>query len=98
MTDRQFDLVLFGATGFTGGLVADYLATAAPADLRIPAVLFALTRIHVPRIERPVVVGRPQVLRNFGSAIAYVRRVRFTTDCKILLHTIPALLGRRTGF
>ncbi len=35
MTDRQFDLVLFGATGFTGGLVADYLATAAPADLRI---------------------------------------------------------------
>ena len=35
MTDRQFDLVLFGATGFTGGLVADYLATVAPADLRI---------------------------------------------------------------
>lgn len=35
MTDRQFDLVLFGATGFTGSLVADYLATAAPADLRI---------------------------------------------------------------
>ncbi|HET8731438.1 MAG TPA: saccharopine dehydrogenase NADP-binding domain-containing protein [Moraxellaceae bacterium] len=24
--ERQFDLVLFGATGFTGGLVADYLA------------------------------------------------------------------------
>ena len=35
MTDRQFHLVLFGATGYTGGLVADYLATAAPADLRI---------------------------------------------------------------
>ena len=25
-TDRPFDLVLFGATGFTGGLTADYLA------------------------------------------------------------------------
>ena len=30
----QFDLVLFGATGFTGGLTADYLAEHAPADLR----------------------------------------------------------------
>ncbi len=28
------DLVLFGATGFTGGLTADYLAEHAPADLR----------------------------------------------------------------
>ncbi|MCD6060495.1 MAG: hypothetical protein K0S16_806 [Moraxellaceae bacterium] len=27
-TARRFDLVLFGATGFTGGLVADYLAAA----------------------------------------------------------------------
>jgi short subunit dehydrogenase-like uncharacterized protein len=26
MTDREFDVVLFGATGFTGGLTADYLA------------------------------------------------------------------------
>jgi short subunit dehydrogenase-like uncharacterized protein len=32
--DRTYDLVLFGATGFTGGLTADYLATHAPADLR----------------------------------------------------------------
>ncbi len=35
MADRQHDLVLFGATGFTGGLVADYLASAAPTDVRI---------------------------------------------------------------
>jgi saccharopine dehydrogenase (NAD+, L-glutamate forming) len=33
-TDRTYDLVLFGATGFTGGLTAGYLATHAPADLR----------------------------------------------------------------
>ena len=32
--DRDLDLVLFGATGFTGGLTADYLADAAPAGLR----------------------------------------------------------------
>jgi short subunit dehydrogenase-like uncharacterized protein len=29
--DKPFDLVLFGATGFTGGLVADYLAAHVPA-------------------------------------------------------------------
>jgi short subunit dehydrogenase-like uncharacterized protein len=32
--DRRFDLLLFGATGFTGRLVARYLAASAPPDLR----------------------------------------------------------------
>jgi len=31
---RQYDVVLFGATGFTGGLAADYLAAHAPGELR----------------------------------------------------------------
>ncbi len=31
---REFDLVLLGATGFTGGLTADYLAKHAPEGLR----------------------------------------------------------------
>ncbi|WP_182379199.1 saccharopine dehydrogenase NADP-binding domain-containing protein [Nocardioides sp. WS12] len=31
---RPYDIVLFGATGFTGGLTADYLAANAPKDLR----------------------------------------------------------------
>jgi short subunit dehydrogenase-like uncharacterized protein len=31
---RDFDVVLFGATGFTGGLTAEYLAQHAPAGLR----------------------------------------------------------------
>ncbi|CAN5698514.1 saccharopine dehydrogenase NADP-binding domain-containing protein [soil metagenome] len=33
-TTRDLDLVLFGATGFTGGLTADYLAAHGPAGLR----------------------------------------------------------------
>ena len=32
--DRDFDIVLFGATGFTGELTAAYLAEHAPADCR----------------------------------------------------------------
>jgi short subunit dehydrogenase-like uncharacterized protein len=31
---RRYDLVLFGATGFTGGLTADYLAAHAPPQMR----------------------------------------------------------------
>ncbi len=34
MSDRQYDLALFGATGFTGGLTAEYLAANAPDGLR----------------------------------------------------------------
>lgn len=32
--ERRFDVVLFGATGFTGRIVADYLLAHGPADLR----------------------------------------------------------------
>ncbi|GLW67296.1 saccharopine dehydrogenase [Actinomadura rubrobrunea] len=32
--DRRYDIVLYGATGFTGGLTAEYLAEHAPADTR----------------------------------------------------------------
>jgi len=34
MAERQYDLALFGATGFTGGLTAEYLAANAPDGLR----------------------------------------------------------------
>jgi short subunit dehydrogenase-like uncharacterized protein len=34
MTDREHDIVLFGATGFTGKLVAEYLARHAPKGVR----------------------------------------------------------------
>ncbi|MGM7645233.1 saccharopine dehydrogenase family protein [Nocardia sp. JW2] len=33
--DREFDLILFGATGFVGKLTAEYLLTAAPATAKI---------------------------------------------------------------
>jgi short subunit dehydrogenase-like uncharacterized protein len=35
MADREFDIVLYGATGFVGALTAQYLAQAAPAGARI---------------------------------------------------------------
>ena len=33
MAERRFDVVVFGATGFTGGLTAEYLARNAPAGM-----------------------------------------------------------------
>ena len=34
MAEREYDIVVFGATGFTGALTAQYLASNAPPDLR----------------------------------------------------------------
>jgi len=49
MTDesRDFDIVLLGATGFTGGLTADYLAAQAPEGLR-----WALAGRNPARLEK----------------------------------------------
>ena len=33
--DRALDITLFGATGFTGRLVAEYLAENAPGEVKI---------------------------------------------------------------
>jgi saccharopine dehydrogenase (NAD+, L-glutamate forming) len=46
-TPRDLDLVLFGATGFTGGLTAEYLAEHAPAGLR-----WALAGRSLDKLER----------------------------------------------
>lgn len=35
MAEREHDIVLFGATGFTGGLTAEYLARQAPAGTKL---------------------------------------------------------------
>lgn len=45
-TDREHDIVLFGATGFTGGLTAQYLAEHAPAKTR-----WALAGRNVAKLE-----------------------------------------------
>jgi short subunit dehydrogenase-like uncharacterized protein len=45
--DRELDLVLFGATGFTGALTADYLAREGPENLR-----WALAGRSLDKLER----------------------------------------------
>lgn len=64
--DRAYDLVLFGATGFTGGLTADYLAAHAPSDLR-----WAVAGRNTDRLAE--VAAR---LRGLGAAGERVETVR----------------------
>lgn len=50
MTDRRWDLALYGATGFTGALVAEYLSKHAPAHLRV--VLAGRSREKLEAVRR----------------------------------------------
>lgn len=45
-SDRPYDVVLFGATGFTGGLTAKYLARNLPAAARCPVPSFRRQSTH----------------------------------------------------
>ncbi|KAA0022303.1 saccharopine dehydrogenase family protein [Antrihabitans cavernicola] len=48
---REFDLVLYGATGFVGKLTAQYLVTAAPPKARIALAGRSLTKLTAVRDE-----------------------------------------------
>jgi len=51
--DREFDLILYGATGFVGKLLARYVASAAPAGTRIALVGRDAARVEAVRAELP---------------------------------------------
>lgn len=88
MSTREHDIVLFGATGFTGAFTADYLAAHAPADCRwalagrdrgkLEALRGKLSKINAALIELPLLhadVTEPDSLR----AVAESTRVLITT-------------------
>ncbi|MFD7137437.1 saccharopine dehydrogenase family protein [Streptomyces sp. NPDC059894] len=71
-TDRPYDIVLFGATGFVGTLTAEYLAAHAPADLRWAIAGRDDTKLRRLRDALPGDV-RPAVLRADVSDPASLR-------------------------
>jgi short subunit dehydrogenase-like uncharacterized protein len=56
--ERQYDLALFGATGFTGGLTADYLAANAPEGLRW--ALVGRNRAKLEAVRARLVAASPE--------------------------------------
>jgi len=57
-SSRPYDLVLFGATGFTGGLTADYLAAHGPAETRW--ALVGRNRAKLEAVEQRLAALSPQ--------------------------------------
>ncbi len=95
---RDLDLVVFGATGFTGGLTAEYLARHAPAHLRwalagrtpskLEAVRERLTRID-PRLDVMELLHADVADQASLDAVAARARVVITTVGPYLRHGEP---------
>ncbi len=88
-SERQYDLALFGATGFTGGLTAHYLAENAPEGLR-----WALVGRNLGKLEA---VGRklgeshpaapaPDLLEADAADAAALRKV--AEDSRVVITTV----------
>jgi short subunit dehydrogenase-like uncharacterized protein len=67
MADRRFDIIVFGATGFTGALTAEYLARHAPAGMS-----WALAGRNMGKLE--------DVRRRLGAAWAELPLLRADSD------------------
>lgn len=77
---RTFDIVLFGATGFTGRLVAEYLATHAPAETRIALAGRNTTKLEQIRAGLPAGARAwPLLVADSGDAAAMQRLAEQTT-------------------
>jgi short subunit dehydrogenase-like uncharacterized protein len=99
MAERQYDLVLFGATGFTGGLTARYLAENAPDGLRwalvgrnrdkLEAVRAGLAGILPPGAAAPDLVVADAKDASALAKVAESARVVITTVGPYALYGEP---------
>ncbi|HEX6455108.1 MAG TPA: saccharopine dehydrogenase NADP-binding domain-containing protein [Solirubrobacterales bacterium] len=95
---RQYDLVLCGSTGFTGGLTADYLAAHAPAEMRWALVGRNRTKLDAvaarlaaaaPEGPKPDVIVADAADREALREVAEKTRVVITTVGPYALHGEP---------
>ena len=91
---RTFDITLFGATGFTGGLIADYLSEHAPEGARL--ALAGRDRAKVQAVAARL--GRPMdvIVVEATDAVALKKmaedtRVLITTVGPYILHGEPVV-------
>ncbi|SHN77206.1 Uncharacterized conserved protein [Geodermatophilus obscurus] len=94
---RTYDLVVYGATGFVGRLLAAYLAGAAPAGLRIALAGRSRSRLEQVRAELPA-AARDWPLVEADStdaaslaALAASTRVLATTVGPYVRHGLPVV-------
>ena len=93
MSDREFDLILFGATGFVGKLTAAHLAHHAPDHLRIAIAGRSKDRLEAARAELPPSAANwPAVVVDASdeeALRAMARRTRVVAST-CLLYTSPS--------
>jgi len=97
--ERQFDLALFGATGFTGGLTARYLAGNGPDGLRwalvgrnrdkLELVLSQLEALRAPGVPAPELLVADAADAAALSKVAESARVIVTTVGPYALYGEP---------
>lgn len=96
--ERRYDIALFGATGFTGGLTADYLAANGPADLRWALVgrnrakleaVAARLAAGQPTAPAPDLIGAHAADRAALDEVARSTRLAATTVGPYALHGWP---------
>ncbi|MDQ1662677.1 MAG: hypothetical protein QOJ68_2657, partial [Blastococcus sp.] len=94
---RTHDLVLFGATGFVGRLLAAYLAEHAPADLRIALAGRSRAKCEEVRAELPAAARDWPVLEADSgdpaslAALAAATRVLVTTVGPYARYGLPVV-------
>ncbi len=93
-SDREFDIVVYGATGFVGVLIAEYLATHAPAEVKVAlagrsADKLAKVRDGIPGAARwPLITADSSDLQSL-SDLASRTKVVLTTVGPYLLYGLP---------
>ncbi|HEU5266994.1 MAG TPA: saccharopine dehydrogenase NADP-binding domain-containing protein [Jatrophihabitans sp.] len=92
--DREHDIVVFGATGFVGRLVADYLATCAPDGVRIALAGRSLGKLERVRAELADAADWPLLVADSQdddalAGLARSTRVVATTVGPYLRHGLP---------
>src|SRR6185437_3962542 len=95
-TDRPYDLVVAGATGFTGGLTAEYLAEHGHAQLRWALVGRSREKLEAVRERLGGAAGKPDILEADVTAAASVRDVAEST--RVLITTVGPYLQHGEPF
>lgn len=85
MADREYDIVLFGATGFAGALTAAYLAEHAPAKARIALAARSHEKLAALGIDLPLLVADSSDAESIDR-LARSTRVLVTTVGPYAIH------------
>lgn len=96
-TERAYDLVIYGATGFVGELIAAYVAEHAPAGLRVGIAGRSRSKLEAVRSRLPAAAREWSLIEadseDAGSltALAESTRVLFTTVGPYVKYGLPVV-------